>query len=90
MIHLKQHVPNFIETDEARQEADVDSAADLAAIEWIQRWARMPEFHRWSQSSSGSSTLLIAEVDGGHSQWVVAYADKPFADLPTWEIEHRV
>lgn len=55
--------------------------AEILSDPWVHSWTRSPDFHRWSLSEF----RLIAEVDGGDSQWVVGYLDPaPVGELPEW------
>lgn len=81
MIKLRQYVPSFAEFK--ANTATVSSVAEMLALPWVNAWAKMPEFHRWSYKDR----LLMAERDGGKKWWIVAMieeGDVPAAELPDW------
>jgi hypothetical protein len=91
-VHISQYRPGFVESDEALYQADISAASELLAIEFIERWIKMPLFERFCISHPYREYPryhhLIAEFkDDRH--WVVALLDgEPDEDLfkyfPKW------
>ena len=83
MIHIKQHIPNFIDGVDPKN-ATLQSVADLDIIDWIRSWKESAGFHRFSQSADYGRYLLMAEYSGGAEWWVVGYLDQNIPGLPEW------
>ena len=91
-VHVKQYRPDFIDTDERLEEAELSSASELLAMRFIEHWIKDPLFDRFcvSQPYSEYPTYhnLIAEMkDGKH--WVVArlsgeHSEPLFKYFPKW------
>jgi hypothetical protein len=79
MMKFRAHCPGYV--DGFSHPGAEGTLAEILADPWIASWATDPTFHRWSLSEN----RLIAEQDGGDSQWVVGYLDPPpVGELPTW------
>jgi hypothetical protein len=83
---LRQHIPDYFEGAEP-QEISGDTLDSLLQPDWVQRWARYPEFFRFSISKAGrgDQPLLMAELQHGKLWWVVGYLDGDPGGLPEWK-----
>ena len=83
MIRLRQYAPTFVEGFEPNV-ATVSSVAEMLALPWVQAFAEIPGFHRWSYKDR----LLMLEREGGRKWLVVAMieeGDVPATELPDWK-----
>ena len=77
---FRAHCPGYVE---GFSHPGVEGTlAEVLADPWVHGWSQLPDFHRWSLSGN----CLIAEQDGGDSQWVVGYlTPPPVGELPVWQ-----
>lgn len=94
MIHYKQYRPSFFEGFE-NEEGEVETVVELLRLPWVDKWARGPQFHRFSHSRDDeypTNGKLIAEFDDGYIWWVVAKVwddGIELCGLPDWEPRYR-
>jgi hypothetical protein len=90
-MHVKQYVPNFVDTDR-RLEADVDTLEQLLALPWIEHWQHDEGvgFRRYSVSRDSifGKHLLMVEVELDKPAWYVismVEGDEVLDLLPAWK-----
>lgn len=81
MNMITQHIPSFVDTDAPRKRGDFSSFAELLEVPFVKRWEQEKDFHRFSVDGN----VLIAELRGGRSWWVVGFLREPVSDLPKWD-----
>jgi hypothetical protein len=82
---IRQHIPAFVDTDQAPAGGAFDSLDELRAVPFVARAATLPGFHKFSIGAHGDGWVLMAEYRGGRQWWVVGYLDAPVAGLTEWD-----
>lgn len=89
MIHVRQHIPDFVQGSpyfvegSPPNECDVATTAELIALPWVKTWEEIPGFVRFSiDRQEPGRTFLMAEMK--ESWWVVAFLSIGPLDLPDW------
>jgi hypothetical protein len=93
-MKIRQYRPAFFEGFE-NYEGEVNSVAELGALEFLQGIQSDPDFHRfsldryyWAPTGSEPIHMLMAETHGGSKWWTMAKLQgndlEPFSQLPEW------
>ena len=89
-MQVHQHIPSFVDGI-TPIEAEVNTLAELEALEFVERWKKRATFHRLSihWDYADHTHLLMAEFEEGRRWWVVAKLigedAQMCAPLPGWE-----
>lgn len=77
---IRQHIPAFMDGFDA-QSASFEALDELVAIPFVASWTKQKDFHKFSDGDG----LLIAELRGGRSWWVVGRLKELVKELPPWD-----
>lgn len=82
MIHLREHIPGFIELGGPRQ-ADAETTKQLVAIPWVRAWLGVADDAHFVISDD---TLMVECTRYGRPWWwVIGYlSGELVVELPRW------
>jgi len=71
-MKITQHIPRFVDTNEPRQIAEVQTTEELLELPWIRKLSENQKFTQFSVSTShpGHNLLMVEYTD---EYWVVGY-----------------
>lgn len=87
MIHLREHIPSFVDIDRPPHEATVVTVAEMLDLKFVRPWKDQENFHRFSVSRASTGNVLMAEVDEGRRWYVVGFIEAgDVSELPEWRV----
>ena len=67
-MQIRQHRPNFVDTDDPLLIDEFRTTEELLSIPWIKEWQEEPDFYRYSLTRDFK---LMAELENGYGWWVI-------------------